>query len=212
MRLLEDPDDVQRGIVLDALGRLGDPAAAEAVVHVAATGHPSLTAQVPFVLARVSTPAGLVALLDNRTPAVRAAAALALGIAGIESGRSPLATALSDPVPAVREHVALGLGFFGAPDDVARLEATATGDPEPVVRDAALLALAMAGTAPAPRRLEAALAHADIDVRLRAAELLGWLRRGDTLDAVRTVAQHDVSDKVRGAARLAIDRITDGDV
>jgi HEAT repeat protein len=61
-------------------------------------------------------------------------------------------------------------------------------------------------------RLEAALAHADEDVRMRAAELLGWLRAGESLDALRALAQHDASDKVRGAARVAVDRITDADV
>jgi len=214
VRGLGDSDAAECAVLLDAVGRLGAVVAASAVAQVAATGHPSLAPQVPFVLARVSTPEGLAALLDNRAPAVRAAAALALGVAGVESLRARLVVALSDPAPTVREHAALGLGFLGASTEVDRLQAAAGGDPEPVVRDAAVLAVAMAGSprATAASRLRDALEQPDADVRMRATELLGLLRAGDSVEALRAVAQHDVSDKVRAAARLWIDRIIDADV
>lgn len=127
---------------------------------------------------------GLLAALDNPSPAVRVAAVAALGHVGGQRATRALVAALGDPDPHVREHAARALGCnhhssLGCHRSEAR---------EP---------------------LEAALADRDAFVRLEAVRALGELRDPEARSAIERLVRAERDPTVRRVAVLALGRLGD---
>ncbi len=142
--------------------------------------------------ARVLRP--LAAALSHRSPQLREAAALALGILRNPDGVTPLLAALKDDSSWVREKAATALGMIGDPRAADAL-LDMLKDQAPEVRDAALRAVALLGTVPQASRIAERLRTAADGSRYGmhywiALFSLGW-RPQRLDDCVRLLAAQD---------------------
>lgn len=152
----------------------------------------------------------LLGLLHSADPAVRAAAATALGIIGDERAIGSLRAASDDPDSTVAAAAALARARLG--DESAPLEACARlsvqlreGDSEQ--RALAARALGALGLHDGYGPLVDALKDGEAGVREDAAEALGRLGDAHATDALAEVGFGDPEEGVRGAALGALARL-----
>ncbi|MFI9011492.1 HEAT repeat domain-containing protein [Actinosynnema sp. NPDC053489] len=135
VRLLDDRDPEVRAVAVRALGRLADPAAAEALVH--GLRRPSALPHhlVMVALRRIgptAVPPLLAAAAEESDVLVRARVAEALGLMGAVAAAPVLVAMLRDDRSTeVRLRAARALGRIGAPSSVSDVIAAAS-DREPV--------------------------------------------------------------------------------
>ncbi|HXQ22491.1 MAG TPA: HEAT repeat domain-containing protein, partial [Candidatus Acidoferrales bacterium] len=212
---LRSHDLTVRIATLRALGTLGDPAALPAMLDAAADGNPIVAERLPYALARLyarSDHEAFAGYLRSPNPNVRAAVALALGVAGDGRAASLLRQALTDPAGAVRLGAVEALGLLGLPDSTDVLRHVNEQDPDPQVREAAAVAVVLVQqpASSLTQRLRDSLHDPDPAVRRSAADVLGFL--GVTEDAVavlRHAAEADTDATVANAAMLAVLRMDD---
>jgi HEAT repeat protein len=195
------------------LGRLGEAGDAAALRRALAEVDPGARVAAAGALAALSArgllaprPAEMLDALDDREPAVRAAAAEALGTiargaaAWPEAARA-LAVALRDDEPAVRAAAAAALGHAGAREYAGALAQLAL-DPgaPPECAAAAVAALAELGD-PDPAILERAARHADPEVVKEAVAAAARLPGAAGAGLLLTAATHPRWDVRRAAAR-----------
>lgn len=132
----------------------------------------------------------LVDLLDDADPAVRSAAAEAVGRMKIGSAVAPLIDALKDPSPEVRREAAGALARIEDLSAVEALRRVLVSDPSRGVRKAAAWALGETESAAAVDALEEALDDADDRwVEKRIARALGETRRPSAVPVLRRLVE-----------------------
>lgn len=144
--LLDDKERIARFAVQDTLLRIGQPAV-PVLVRALATMSPLGIASGLLVAARLGDPELLplaLAFAGHADPAVRAAAAEALGGLGGDDSVAILGSLLSDPVPDVRREAARSLGRLQHWASAVSL-LPLLGDPTWPVRRQSALALAAMG-------------------------------------------------------------------
>jgi len=179
--LLDDPEWTVRHAAVEALGLVGDAAAA------------------PLLAIAVRQADGI----PDQTGAamVRAATVEAFGQIG-PAGLPTLREALRDRHTKLRETAIAALGALGGPEAVSALGAMLDND-RSTVRQAAAAALARAAGPAAVPALKRALGHKDPATRRCAAEALGTVRDTTAVEAVRG-ALADRDRPVRDAAVQAL--------
>ena len=185
--LAADPDPAVRRSAVEALGRLGDARAVDA-------------------LARQLQ--GAAGPRDEAAVSVRVAAAHALGQIGA-AALPALAAVLHDRNQRVREAAVDALGAIGGPSAVPAL-AAALGDDRSQLRQAAAKALAAIGGDDARTALLPALCHKDPATRVTAVQALG--RLGDTRSVgALASALSDREKAVREGAIAALGQLGSSD-
>ena len=174
-RLRADPDVAVRYQAARALAHFADPAALPPLLDGLRDDDMYVRVQVTSALIHMGAPAvaGLTEALDDARPAVRRAAAKALGKIGCADAPAlrALGAALSDDADAgQRRFAAEALGRLGATEALAPLGA-ALRDPDARVRDAAAAALQALGEAALPT-LRAALDDPNPETNFVAARAL----------------------------------------
>ena len=174
-RLRADPDVAVRYQAARALAHFADPAALPPLLDGLRDDNMYVRVQVTSALIHMGAPAvaGLTEALDDARPAVRRAAAKALGKIGCADAPAlrALCAALSDDADAgQRRFAAEALGRLGATEALAPLGA-ALRDPDARVRDAAAAALQALGEAALPT-LRAALDDPNPETNFVAARAL----------------------------------------
>jgi HEAT repeat protein len=136
---------------------------------------------------------GLLELLSDVHPGVRATALAALGAVGRESELPSVAALLTDAAPEVRELAAVALAQIGG-EDAAQCLLEALTSPEPEVRFQAVAGLAELAPEHACDHLLPLLGDLDPEVRAQVASVLGQL------DAPHLVGQlaHALEDDIWG--------------
>jgi HEAT repeat protein len=174
--------------------RMSNPADRLAAIHSA--GVPRHSEAIPHLT-------GVLLRLDEK-PALRAAAAVALGRIGHPLAATALAEALGDPVPEVRYAAALALGRLPADGAATRLSRSLRFDPSWWVRYAAAIALGRTRKTFAVPALEERLRMEPVwQVRMQAVRSLQDIG-GPRAAAAVTVALRDRDSGVRAAAALAL--------
>ncbi|MBM4320845.1 MAG: hypothetical protein FJ125_13050, partial [Deltaproteobacteria bacterium] len=138
----------------------------------------SAAARALGVLARLGHAAALsplLDLLDERTPAVRVAAADALVTAGEPAAAAKIALLLDDQNPELRAAAVKALGALGQAGSAQRLFELALGDPEREVRLAAVEAQGHLGVAALPALKRLLASDQEQECRLLACGSLGRL-------------------------------------
>lgn len=143
-------------------------------------------------------------LVGDESPAVRAAAAKALGDVGGDA--APVLSGFSDGDPRVRAtfvHAAARLGAATSEEGVTAFVA-ALRDDDRRVREAAVLALGIDGApAAAVQALGAALADREWEIGVTAAVSLGRTRADAAIEALVKLTKHD-DWRLRGAAAMGL--------
>ncbi len=173
-RLRSDGDVSVRYQAARTLGQFADPDSLTALLYGLRDEDMYVRVQVTSALIRIGAPAvgGLTRALGDARPAVRRAAAKALGKIGHADADAlqALDAALSDEDAAQRRFAAQALGRLGATESLEALGA-ALRDPDAKVRDAAATALQGLGEAALPT-LYAALDDPDPETSFVAARAL----------------------------------------
>lgn len=215
LELLDDPDPDVRRTATMAVGKIGHPGPAGALVQGLKDPDPLVREYSASSLGSlgevVRDQAGLAVadLLLDSSDAAKQAAARALG----EIGTAPKALdsvieALGDPDVRTRRAAVLALGRIEAGSAFPALT-EAVGDPDALVRQGALAALGELAEDRARPYFRTRLAQdPDQGVRSEAAYRLGKLGTPEDLPLLRLVAAEDRSAVVRGWARWAAQSIT----
>ncbi|MFB6112205.1 MAG: HEAT repeat domain-containing protein [Halobacteriaceae archaeon] len=163
-----DSDFMERHC-MEALERMGDPAAIETVLGRAERRDK----QAIRILGQIGEPReGVVETLvdflgTDSDPALERVTITALGKMGADDAVAPIADRLAAENPRVRSTTARGLGLLGATQAIEPLGERLAGDEDDTVRASAAWALVQIGTKDA---LETAAAHADDRTYLVASE------------------------------------------
>lgn len=179
---LKDTDRDTRRAAAEALGRTGDPRAADALVDALQDEARSVREAAAAALGALGAPRAvepLLALLRDEGWSVRKAAADALGKLGDLQAVAPLIELLRDPDRSVRRAAAAALGALGDARAVEPL-IEALQDEDALVREDAARALGMLGDPRAVEPLLAAASAADQEQAVRAAAVAALGRTGDT--------------------------------
>jgi len=155
--------------------------------------------------------------MKDSSPAVRAAAALALGEARDDASLADLSDLLRSAGAPGRRAAALGLGFLGGAPVVAPLSRSLEQDPDAGVRSLAAIGIGLAGDPSGAAPLRAALSRAlevsgrdAREVRAAAVTGLGLLRDRAAVPLLQRVLRGDVrDDRARAHAASALGRIAD---
>ncbi|MCX6693964.1 MAG: HEAT repeat domain-containing protein [Methanomicrobiales archaeon] len=230
--VLADEDPWVRQEAAVALGRIGDPVAVEPLVALlkdsfgfvrmaAATSLTSIgdaaipplirslsngnsdlqrTAALTLASFRALAVQPLIAALADANPSVRAGAAGVLGQVRDPTSVQPLVGLLGDPERAVRREAVNALSDMGGGAVQALIPVFQEGGPIP--RNSAMEALWMIGTPAAPT-LTSMLKDTRIDVRRRAALLLGEIADKASIEPLRGV----LTDSDTGVRREAFEAI-----
>jgi HEAT repeat protein/cyclophilin family peptidyl-prolyl cis-trans isomerase len=172
-----DGDPSVRSRAAMALGRIGDTAAADALVR----------------------------MLKDKSPEVRSSAAFALGLIGSPSATKALIRRLTDKSPEVKVAAAEALGKIGARDAVKRLSRLLGSSDEELSRQAAL-SLAAIGDSTALSSLWKAASSDDDGLRWRVAYCLEKIPHESSLDVLTDLAR-DGEWLVRNFATRALGEI-----
>jgi HEAT repeat protein len=184
-----------------ALARIGDQAALEAIAQLARSGDPR--ARVPALQALVGTgsPEGIAAAeqaLASRDPAAAQTAVSALASVGTPQARGLLQRAISDADPAIRRGALQALAQ--APDaESESILVSLRSDGDAKVRQLALSGLAAVGTRSALDQVMSAAQAGPADERAMALGLLGSVGDSRATDVLRR-AIDDVDPRVATAA------------
>ena len=160
------------------------------------------------ILGKIKDPSAtdpLIAALNDRSYAVRKAAASALGQIKDPSTVAPLTQSLKDPAASVRVAAINALGNVGAPAIVPLT--TSLDDADPNVRLSAVEALGGIGQ-PAVEALIAALQNPDSKVRSNASEELGEIKDPRAVEPLIAVLK-DPDANVRASAAGVLGRMGD---
>jgi HEAT repeat protein len=152
---------------------------------------------------------GLVSALDDPQPVVRTYAALGLAEAGEPRHTERLAALLQDPDLGVRSSAAFALGKVGHPGAIDALSAAlhASLDLDAHLCRQLVIALADLGGEAAVEPLFHALKSGFPQVRIVAAEHLGDVGTGQTVEQLKEYMQSDKDDAVRKSLMEAINTI-----
>ncbi|GAA3383743.1 HEAT repeat domain-containing protein [Cryptosporangium minutisporangium] len=166
--------DVRR-VAVRALGRIGDPTVAPALIDTLDGSRPVPAQSVIQALLRLGPGVAphLVPALQDRSEAVRAAVAEVLGLLRAVSATHPLiATLAEDPSLDVRLRAVKALGGIGHPTAVGALLSAIGSTEDPLIRAAAARALGELGSDRAVRALVGLLYEQEHAVALAAANSL----------------------------------------
>ena len=172
---LKDTDPGVRAAAAEALGRLDDKSAANALAGLLNDPSPEVQEHAVMALAELEDPRavpGLEKLLTNPDADTRAQAASRLGDMGLTTAPASLINALKDPNADVRESAANSLGNIEDQKSVPAL-IPLLNDPDKDVQEATVNALHNIGGPAAMQALIGALKSKDPQVRRMAAEALG---------------------------------------
>jgi HEAT repeat protein len=208
--LLTARDPEVRLVAVRALGRLGDPDVAEALLDALTGSRPApshLVAHALVGLGPAAAPA-LVAALDHADELVRATALDALRLLGVPgAGEAVARTLRDDPSLDVRRRAATTLGRIGRRTAVPHLLAAAASDHPTVLRAEAVRALGELGATGAGTELAALLDDADYPVAHQAARAL--VRLGEPgLSALAEAARAARPGAAHAAEVLAVETLT----
>jgi len=173
--LLDDPRGEVRVVAVRALGRIGDPAAAEPLLATLAGPDPAPSQLVAHALIQLGLDAqpALTASLRHPAPLVRVTALDALGLLGAAGSAGPVADVLrGDDWPGVRVAAATTLGRLGIRSAVGPLTEAARPDQPIPLRVAAAKALGEVGGAGVVPPLATLLADPEYRVAHEAAHAL----------------------------------------
>ena len=148
------------------------------------------------------------ALLSHRSQAVRAEAAVSIGLFRLRKATSMLLPALDDSDNRVRVRVIASLALHGDVRALPILAQTLADRDEPaVIRASAADAMRGFKAVEAERPLLAALSDPSATVRASAIQSLGELRIRSAMRLLRKLAERDRSRVIRNAAQAALARI-----
>ena len=147
----------------------------------------------------------IVTATDEREPAVRASAAIALGEMGLEEGIETLETILTgDPEPSVRKEAILALQEIGGETIIKPLCIAISEDENKIVRKSALSALELIDNDMVTETLTSTLKNdKDADIRLAVAEVIATRQN---LRDVLKIALEDTDEMIRDFAREELKR------
>lgn len=152
----------------------------------------------------------LLRLLDDPAPAVRAAAAEAVGEMGIEGAVPRLSETLEDPSARVRRRAAKALGEIEDPRAVDALARTVATDDDREVRETAAWALGETESPRAVTALEDVLADVEADwLRVRLVRALGETRRPSAVPVLRELMGRRDRDVRAAALEALVENATD---
>jgi HEAT repeat protein len=134
---------------------------------------------------------GLLELLSDVHPGVRATALAGLGAIGREHELPSIAALLSDPAPEVRELAAVALAQIGG-DDAAQCLLEALTSPEPEVRFQAVAGVAELAPEHAVDHLLPLLSDLDAEVRAQVANALGQLEAPHVVGHLAHALEDDI--------------------
>jgi ADP-heptose:LPS heptosyltransferase len=149
-----------------------------------------------------------VLLLENESPKVRAAAAVALGRIQNPGSAPALALALADKSLIVRREAAFALGLVGDSTASSALVLRLTPEVDPTVRESIVTALGMLGARSAGPALARSLRAAHATERWAAA-LAGARARDSSLVQPLSTAAKDARPEMRWRVAYALGRIGD---
>jgi HEAT repeat protein len=207
--LLADNDAEVRLVAVRALGRLGDPDAAEPLLGALTGARPAPSHVVAHALVGLGTPAApaLLAALDHDDDLVRATALDALRLLGVPAAADAVARTLrQDPSLEVRRRAATTLGRIGRTAAVPHLLAAAARDQPTVLRADAVAALGELGSPGSVADLAGLVDDDSYPVAHRAARALLRLG-GPGRDALADAAASARPGAAHAAEALAIDAI-----
>jgi len=119
LALLGDDDPRIRALAVQALGRIGDPSAADRITELFEDEDPRVRERAVFALGLLGVGGAVVepplALLSDPDPSVRGAVAEALGMIGDEKTADRLLTLLTDPEPEVVARACYSVPRFSQP-------------------------------------------------------------------------------------------------
>lgn len=195
VRLLEDPSAEVRIVAARALGAVGDPRAAAAVlrsVRSSDQGRPRVPATVAadaLIAMGLGAAAAVVEALEDRDPGVRNVAATVTSHSLLRPAAAQLRRLLgTDPDPVVRAGAARAIGRMGGPDDVPALLAATAASEAVGLRRTAAQALGELGHRGAVPGLVHLLGDGDRRLAEVSGQSLGRLGPPG-LDALRTAAE-----------------------
>lgn len=206
--LLESSEPGVRASAARAIGLIGDPAAAPALLASLTDPDPLAGDQAAEALGRVGDAAvepALLAALNAENETVAARAAHVLGMLGAESAVAPLGELLRSGTPLAARSAAEALAAIGSPDALAALMAPLADAEMTPARHAAMAGLEAAG-AGALAPLTAALVAQSATLRTNAAAMLGYLPAASSTDAL-VRALGDAEPAVRAEAAWALGEI-----
>jgi HEAT repeat protein len=188
---LTNADAFTRQHAAEALGELGNAAAAEPLLPAMEDDNRLVRLAATYAVGKVGQPSAtplLVAKLADRDREIREAAAVSLGQIGDPAAVQPLVAALNDPVDKVRTQAAMALGRLG-PAAAAAMGgiAAAAQAADEGTREAAVLALGQIGNTGAVPTVAARLnpaAEPSVPVRRQAAQALGRLGSPSAIPAL----------------------------
>jgi HEAT repeat protein len=175
---LVDPSPDVRQVAARALGSIGEPAAAPALLDVLDSDRTVPAQTVAQALLRIGVAATptLVSALGSERETVRAVAVEVLGLLQAVTAVKAMAVTLArDPSPAVRERAATALGRLGHPAALSSLAAAAAPDQSPALRAAAASAMGDLGARAAVPELARLLTDPYDEVARNAATALSRL-------------------------------------
>jgi HEAT repeat protein len=141
--------------------------------------------------------------LKDSDPAIRAAAAVAIGFIGSRKHALLLLPLLEDPADVVRFQTISAIAFLGDPSAAAPLKARYDIE-EPVIRDQILRAIGQLGGPHAYPLLARGIADPDAKIRRAAAVGFSFLKDLRSRPLLQRAAQADPDELVAHEARIAL--------
>jgi HEAT repeat protein len=142
-------------------------------------------------------------ILKDPEPAIRAAAAVAVGFVGSRKDALLLLPLLDDPAEAVRFQTISALAFLGGPSAAAQLK-TRYDDEAPTIRDQILRAIGQLGGPHAYPLLARGIADPDARIRRAAAVGFSFLKDIRARTLLQRLAERDPDELVVNEARIAL--------
>lgn len=210
---LGDKSPLTRRHSAEALGELGDRAAAPPLLALFADDHRQVRLAAVYAVGKVGDPIAtlpLIAKMADQDREIREGAAVSLGQAGDARAVPVLVAALEDPVEAVREQAAASLGRLKPADPVVLAQiATIAGLPSVGTRLAAVKALGLIAnpvSVPAVIGRLSPVTESNAKVRRRSAEALGLIASPAAVPAL-IEAFGDQDWRVNYAAQVSLTTI-----
>ena len=205
-KFLDDRNEYVRLAALGTLSRRKDEAATKRLVEALYDASPTIRYQVLRMIGdrkAKEAVAAVAALLDDKDVIVRRHAVMALEFVGGLDQADKLQLMLKDEDDQVREHAARILGLFNATlaaEDLVKL----MSDERLNVRCEAIMAVARIGAKKHADAIANCLEDKDLRVRIAALHGLGQSGEPRFLERLKAIAENDLNDSVRDAARTAM--------